>query len=167
MFTVFAWNIDFVKFLVINYVTRIWLIEILYNINLVLLNVNLPCIFTTSVNSNILFFLPSFHVFSHNLNTCTIAMKNLRNIHAVSTSQVEDTVKPPLHEKCPNTEFFLVRIFPHSDWIRRDTEYLSLFSPNAGIYRPEKTPYLDTFYVVLPIMDTPNSGHALNSGQNV
>ena len=22
---------------------------------------------------------------------------------------------------CPNTEFFLVRIFPHSDWIRRDT----------------------------------------------
>ena len=23
-----------------------------------------------------------------------------------------------LHEKCPNTEFFLVRIFPHSDWIR-------------------------------------------------
>ena len=26
-----------------------------------------------------------------------------------------------LHEKCPNTEFFLVRIFPHFDWIRRDT----------------------------------------------
>ena len=23
-------------------------------------------------------------------------------------------------------------IFPHSDWIRRDTEYLSIFSPNAG-----------------------------------
>ena len=30
-----------------------------------------------------------------------------------------------LREKCPNTEFFLVRIFPHSDWIRRDTPYLS------------------------------------------
>ena len=28
-----------------------------------------------------------------------------------------------LCEKCPNTEFFLVRVFPHSDWIRRDTEY--------------------------------------------
>ena len=26
-----------------------------------------------------------------------------------------------LHGKCPNTAFFLVRIFPHSDWIRRDT----------------------------------------------
>ena len=25
----------------------------------------------------------------------------------------------PLPEKCPDTEFFLVRIFPHSDWIRR------------------------------------------------
>ena len=24
-----------------------------------------------------------------------------------------------LREKCPNTEFSLVRIFPHSDWIRR------------------------------------------------
>ena len=26
-----------------------------------------------------------------------------------------------LHEKCPNTEFFLVRILPHSGWIRKDT----------------------------------------------
>ena len=25
-----------------------------------------------------------------------------------------------LREKCPNTKLFLVRIFPHSDWIRRD-----------------------------------------------
>ena len=28
----------------------------------------------------------------------------------------------PLREKCPNTELFLVRIFPHSDWIRRDIQ---------------------------------------------
>ena len=39
-----------------------------------------------------------------------------------------------------NTAFFLVSIFPHSDWIRRDT----VFSPNAGKYGPEKTPHLDT-----------------------
>ena len=45
-----------------------------------------------------------------------------------------------LREMCPNTEFFLVRIFPHSDWIM-----------NAGVYGPEKTPYLDTFHAVLPI----------------
>ena len=49
----------------------------------------------------------------------------------------------PLREKCPNTEFFLVRIFLHSDWIRRDT------SPNAGKYGPEKTPYFDTFHAVI------------------
>ena len=54
-----------------------------------------------------------------------------------------------LREKCPNTEFFLVRIFPHSDWIRRDTPYLSVLSPNAGKYAPEKTPYLDTFHAVI------------------
>ena len=31
-----------------------------------------------------------------------------------------------LCEMYPNTEFFLVRIFLHSDWIRRDTSYLSV-----------------------------------------
>ena len=31
----------------------------------------------------------------------------------------------------------LVRIFPHSDLIRRDTPYLSVFSPNAGKYGSE------------------------------
>ena len=35
-------------------------------------------------------------------------------------------------------EVFLAPIFPHSGWIRRDTEYLSVFSPNAGKYEPEK-----------------------------
>ena len=51
-----------------------------------------------------------------------------------------------LREKCPNTELFLVHILPHLDWIRRDTEYLSVFSPNAGKYGPEGTSYLDTFH---------------------
>ena len=32
-----------------------------------------------------------------------------------------------LREKCPNTEFFLVRVFPHSDWIRRDTHSFSTY----------------------------------------
>ena len=53
-----------------------------------------------------------------------------------------------LREKCPNTEFLLVRIFPHSDWIRRDTPYLSVFRPNAGKCGPEKTPYMETFRAV-------------------
>ena len=33
---------------------------------------------------------------------------------------------------------FLVYIFPYSGWIRRDTSYFSVFSPNAGKYGPEK-----------------------------
>ena len=32
-----------------------------------------------------------------------------------------------LRENCPNTEFFLVRIFPHSNWISKDTPYLETF----------------------------------------
>ena len=44
-----------------------------------------------------------------------------------------------LCEKCPNVEFFLVRIFPYSDWIRRNTEYLSVFSPNVGKYGRENS----------------------------
>ena len=55
-----------------------------------------------------------------------------------------------LREKCPNTEFFLVRIFPHSEWIRKDTNYLSVFTLNVGKYGPEKTPFLDTFHAVNP-----------------
>ena len=39
---------------------------------------------------------------------------------------------PALREKCPDTEFFLVHIFLHSDWIRRFTG-----------------PYLDTFHLVM------------------
>ena len=53
----------------------------------------------------------------------------------------------PLHEKYPNTEVFLVRIFLHSNWIR-STSYFFVFSLNAEKYGPEKTPYLDTFHVV-------------------
>ena len=57
-----------------------------------------------------------------------------------------------MREKRPNAEFFLVRILPHSDRIRRDTEYLFVFSPNAGKYGPEKTPYLDTFHALIVFM---------------
>ena len=40
--------------------------------------------------------------------------------------------------KVPVFEDFLVCVFPHLDWIRRDTEYLPVFSPNAEKYGPEK-----------------------------
>ena len=35
-------------------------------------------------------------------------------------------------------EVFLIHIFPHLDWIRRDIPYLSVFCPNAGKCDPEK-----------------------------
>ena len=54
-----------------------------------------------------------------------------------------------LGENDQNTEFSLVCIFQHSDRIRRDTLYLSVFNPNAGKYGPGQTPYLDTFHTVL------------------
>ena len=60
--------------------------------------------------------------------------------------------KNTLREKCPNTEFFVVRVFPYTDSIRRSTLWISAFSPNTGLntgkYEPEITPYLDTFHAV-------------------
>ena len=44
------------------------------------------------------------------------------------------------------------RIFPHSDWIRNDTDYLSIFSPNAGKsgkIRTRITSNTNTFYAVM------------------
>ena len=59
-----------------------------------------------------------------------------------------------MREKCPNTEFVLVRIFPHSDRIRRVTEYLSVFSPNARKYGPENNPCFDAFHAVRLLFKT-------------
>ena len=36
---------------------------------------------------------------------------------------------------------FLVCVFPHSDWIWRDTPCISVFSPNAGKHGPENSEY--------------------------
>ena len=38
----------------------------------------------------------------------------------------------------------------HSFWNEnKNKKYLSVFSPNAGKYGPEKTPYLETFHAVI------------------
>ena len=52
-----------------------------------------------------------------------------------------------LREKCPNMEFFLVRIFPHSDWTDRYLVSLRIQS-ECGKIRTRKTPYLDKFHTV-------------------
>ena len=40
------------------------------------------------------------------------------------------------------------RIFSHSDRIRRETEYLSVFSPNVGKMQARIAPYTKTFDAV-------------------
>ena len=69
----------------------------------------------------------------------------LRTHEEIITTDLGGLTYLALREKCPNREFFLARIFPHSDRIRRDT-YVSVFSPNAEKYGLEKIPYLDTFH---------------------
>ena len=41
-----------------------------------------------------------------------------------------------LRVKCPNLAFFLVRIFLHADWIRRDTPYLDTFQAAIFVKLP-------------------------------
>ena len=41
--------------------------------------------------------------------------QSLRHEQPENTQDTRREVQEPLREKCPNTEFFLVRIFPHSD----------------------------------------------------
>ena len=49
--------------------------------------------------------------------------RNSIHLNMIFTRTSKTLWKMTLREKYPNTEFFLVRIFPHSDWIRRDTPY--------------------------------------------
>ena len=71
-----------------------------------------------------------------------------KNYIAIISNVIHFLLRLPWFWKCPNTEFFLVRTLLHSDWIRRYIPYLPVFGPNAGKYRSEKTPYLDTFHAL-------------------
>ena len=42
--------------------------------------------------------------------------------------------KVTLLEKCPNTELFLVRIFPHLERIRRDCRYGKIRTRNNSVF---------------------------------
>ena len=50
----------------------------------------------------------SFHI------NLSISLIELKHPLEVSNKRTQ-TALPTLREKCPNTEFFLVRIFPHMD----------------------------------------------------
>ena len=56
-----------------------------------------------------------------------------------SNSHLMTTIKYLKREKCPIWSFFrYVFSCLYLQWIWRNTEYLSVFCPNAGKYRPEK-----------------------------
>ena len=57
-----------------------------------------------------------------------LLINSLGGVEIFHITKHPDSESFSLCEKCPNTEFFLLRIFTYSDWIRRDTE---LFSSNA------------------------------------
>ena len=56
--------------------------------------------------------------------------KNVLKIWLVSKSIRKDVKKFGTDWKVSVFGDFLVGIFPHSDWILRDTEYISVFGPN-------------------------------------
>ena len=68
-----------------------------------------------------------------------------KNIGTLLRSQLNEMSKKrsiiiwlaSLREKCPYSEFFWPVFSNISDWIRRDTLYLPLFSPSAGKYGPK------------------------------
>ena len=65
-------------------------------------------------------------------------------------SSIFSALSRSLREKCPSTEIFLVLIFPQSDWIRRDTEYRSVLSPNLE-NADQKKLHIWTLHVMVTI----------------
>ena len=80
---------------------------------------------------------------SHGLKLLTRLQLDLSHLpdHKLLLSLWSFYVWKTLRWECPNTEFFLVSIFSHFEWIRK-------FSPYTWKYGPEKTPYLNYLYAV-------------------
>ena len=63
-------------------------------------------------------------------------------ISKCSENVADTTFKHDIHcVKSTHIRSFLVRIFPHSDLIRGDADYLSILSPNTGKCGPENSEY--------------------------
>ena len=71
-----------------------------------------------------------FHITKGDLNINWLVW--LSHLQSLLKTHCIKMVKDSLHKNCLNTEFFLVRILPYLDWIRRFTTYIFVFSPNAG-----------------------------------
>ena len=64
-------------------------------------------------------------------------LTNNSGLHILFSSAVLKKIAKNTEWKVSVFGVILVRIFPHSDWIRGDMVYLSVFSPNEGKCGPE------------------------------
>ena len=89
------------------------------------------------------------------LHECNLFDEVFQNSHFAENTRVfstpSDIFDVPFHTASKVSVFgvILVRIFPHSDLMRRDTPYVSVFSPKCEKIRTRITPNADTFYAVL------------------
>ena len=82
----------------------------------------------------------------------------LKNVCSYQTVSCLNTAR-----KVSVFEVFLVRIFPRSDRIQRDTEYLFVFSPNTGKYRPGKLRIRTRFPQYKTLLDIYDEAFCKNS----
>ena len=93
--------------------------------------------------------------FQYNKDICHEKVKCLRQIEVAKNNIKDETLHVSIRTHCQKN--VQIRSFFQSEFsrirtrIRRDTPYLTVFSPNAGKYGPEKTPYLDIFRAVMII----------------
>ena len=87
-------------------------------------------IYLGTVNENLLFRPGSLYLVTYQ-NVCVLSTMIIyyswSSQNLLASRNIKKAHLKSLREKCPNTEFFLVRIFLHWDWIRRDTVYLDTF----------------------------------------
>ena len=78
------------------------------------------------VSKNLSDFCDLFHLTNVVKFTTCFTKIHISLIEFISTNERHLLIKHSLREKCPNTEFFLARIFPHSDWIWENTDQKKL-----------------------------------------
>ena len=120
------------------------------------------CIFTNSFvffHFQFLFLIMTLSVLVFYLNSLMPSGSKRLYIQTNLQLLAEGLFKHALREKCPNMDFFLVCISPHSDWIRK------VFSLNTGKYGPEKLRIWTLFTQWWPLhswISKPNLKHWLD-----
>ena len=77
-----------------------------------------------------------YHIYAYTLSSIILLISLMRSSSHTSHILITYTAW-----KLSVFGVILVRIFPHFDWIRRDSQYLSVLSPNAGKCWPDNSEY--------------------------